>query len=95
MTEEESERYQLALRTQLAERRALWEILQELIGRYAQTFDKPEDALGNMAERVTGRLQRKEADAKNRGLELPLATVQSAVDRFFSELSSRQAADEL
>ncbi len=92
---DDEELYKLALRTQLAERRALWEILQELIGRYANTFDEPKVALEDMVSRVTARLERKEADAKNKGLEVPLATVQVAVDRFFSELTTRLEVGEL
>jgi hypothetical protein len=95
MDEEDLDKYVLALRTQLAERRALWEILQEFVGRYANTFDDPRDALENMSARVTVRLERKETDARAKGLELPLATVKTSVDRFFSELASRQAAGEL
>lgn len=95
MNDEELERYALALRTQLAERRALWEILQEFVGRYASTFDDPATALENMSTRVTARLERKEPDALAKGLELPLATVQTAVDRFFGELSTRLEAGEL
>jgi hypothetical protein len=95
MTEEEFERYKIALRMQLAERRALWEILQEFVGRYASSFDEPKMALENMSSRVTARLERKEADAKAKGLEEPLATVQVAVDRFFSELTTRLEAGEL
>ena len=95
MTEEELEQYKNALRMQLAERRALWEILQELIGRYASSFEQPNTALENMASRVTVRLQRTEPDAKTKGLEVPLAAVQVAVDRFFSELATRLEAGEL
>jgi len=95
MNEEELEKYKLALRTQLAERHALWEILQELIGRYASSFERPKDPLENMAARVSARLVRKEQDARDKGLELPLATVQISVDRFFSELATRLEAGEL
>jgi hypothetical protein len=95
MTEEELEQYMKALRMQLAERRALWEILQELIGRYASSSEEPKAALENMSSRVTVRLQRKESDAQAKGLEVPLATVLVAVDRFFSELTIRLEAGEL
>ncbi len=92
---EEADQYALALRTQLAERRALWTILQELIGRYAESFDDPDAALRNLSERIIFRLERKDDDALAKGLELPLATVKVAVGRFFSELAGRLSAGEL
>ena len=95
MTEDELERYELALRTQLAERRALWEILQELIGRYASDWDDPSAALENMSTRVTFRLDQKETDAKAKWLDLQLGFVKTSVDRFFAELATREAAGEL
>jgi hypothetical protein len=95
MNDEELEKYKLALRTQNAERHALWEILQELVGRYASTFDQPGEALENMSARVSARLSQRESDAQLRGLELPLATVQTSVDRFFSGLTKRLEAGEL
>jgi molybdopterin converting factor small subunit len=95
VTEEELEAYLLALRTQLAERHALWEILQELIGRYASSFENPKEPLENMSARVSARLARREPRAKAKDLEVPLATVQVAVDRFFSELTTRLGAGEL
>jgi hypothetical protein len=95
MDKQELEKYELALRTQLAERRALWLILQEIVGRYASSFDDPNDALKTLSERVTFRMDRKEADAIAKGLELPLATVKGAVDRFFAELLERLEKEEL
>jgi hypothetical protein len=95
MTEDQLEEYKLALRTQLAERRALWEILQDFIGRYASAFDDPSVALEDMSSRVTFRLEQKEAAAKAKGLDLQLAFVKTSVDRFFAELATREEAGEL
>jgi len=95
MDEADLEKYTLALRTQLAERRALWDILQEFIGQYALAFDDPTAAIKNLSERVAFRLDQKEADAKAKGLELPLATEKTAVDRFFSDLTARAERREL
>lgn len=89
MTEEELERYQVALRTQLAERRALWFILQEVVSLYANATDDPDSALKYLSERTILRLDRKGDDATAKGLDLPLATVRESVDRFFVELSKR------
>ena len=41
------------------------------------------------------RLDRKDDEAKEKGLEVLLETVKTAVDRFFSELASRHKAAEL
>ena len=89
------EEYTHAFRVQLAERRALWAILQEFVGRYASSFENPKEAIENLSERVMTRLDRKDDDAMAKGLELPLATVKDSVDRFFSELASRHQAGEL
>jgi hypothetical protein len=90
---EESD-YARALRTIFAERRALWAILQEFVGRYAVTVDDPTEVLGNMSERIMFRLDLKDADANEKGLGIMLATVKDAVDRFFSELSQSIAVGE-
>jgi hypothetical protein len=95
MVTQDDPEYVHALRTQLAERRALWEVLQEFIGIYANSTDDPSAALQEMHDRVTLRLDRKEADAKQKNLELSLAYVKGSVDRFFSELSKRTEEGEL
>jgi len=89
MEKKDEKEYELALRTQLAERRALWEILQEIIGRYASISGDPGSVIENMNSRIIFRLDQKDSDATKKGLELPLATVKASVDRFFSELSLR------
>ena len=89
MDDDAAARYGHALRTQLAERRAIWEIQQELIGLYALNFDDPTEPLREMAERISRRLDQKEGDANAKGLDLPLAYVKSATDRFFSEMTER------
>jgi len=95
MTDEERVAYEHALRVQLAERRALWAILQEMVGRYALTFDEPAEALENIASRVIARLSRKDEDALAKGLELNLAYVKDAVDRFFGEMAERREKGDL
>ncbi len=69
MNEEESQAYHRALRAQNAERHALWEILQELVGRYATSTDDPEAILKNLADRVMWRLDQRDESAAERGLE--------------------------
>jgi hypothetical protein len=95
MDESELKEYIRQLKIQTYERNALWEILQEFVGRYAKTTDDTETVLNNFEQCVLWRLDRKDDDAERKGLTEALEGVKSAVDRFFSELSRRHDRGEL
>ncbi len=95
MNEEDLVAYGRVLRRQNADRRALWAILQELVGRYAKATDEPKTILDNFAECVAWRLEQKDEGAAEQGLELVLADTKASADRFFSELSRWNARGDL
>ena len=66
---DETEKYERALRTQLADRHALWFILQEVVSLYATATDDPDSALQYLSERTILRLDRKDDDATAKGLD--------------------------
>jgi len=95
MNDDEQEQYHLALRTQLAERRALWFILQEIVGKSALSAADPHEVFRDLSETIINRLDLKDDDAIAKNLGLPLATVKEAVARFFSELADRHERGKL
>jgi hypothetical protein len=85
MDESDLEKYAHALRETLAERRAMWSVLVDLLAdRFRDDFG--DRHLSEMHSRIIAQLDEKSDDAERKNLTANLERIKSATDRLFSDV---------